>query len=453
MKLKSTLFIIAAAVGLQANAQSWVVDSVEMGASYANDVYYDIATGMDYPVAADNWDIAFQINRFGEPSFNASVRANHIKKDVQVYSLHLSASTKFGNLSASDTVGLTAGSMQLVNNDTSWGTGAFTTNRGAGVFDFGWGMYAGPPTHSVVGDSLYLVKVNGKEYQLWIQEYVSMGTNAQIGYKFRVANFDNTNDRTDSVKRVSPYDDRLFVYYDLGTGMALDREPSRKNWHILFKQYQKNGQPGGQNPNKLQAYTGVLSNLKVEVAEITGTSPNNINSGNYTASLSLMSKDINVIGDDWKTFNGTAYDLDTNTSFIIKPDTANGKQAYYHLRITRFDGGFAPNTGKVVFETRTLAMVGVGVNDVTGVSKAEYSIYPNPATTNINVVVDAKEATDNTIILVSDVTGKVLQQTQVNLHKGVNAYNLDVASYPTGTYIVTVANSSWKVSDKVVVQH
>ncbi len=219
----------------------------------------------------------------------------------------------------------------------------------------------------------------------------------------------------------------------------------------MFTQYLKD-RVFGANPNKYQSYVGVLSNLKVEVAEITGVSPNNINSGNYTASLSAMSKEINVIGDDWKVFNGSTfmYDLDTNTSFIIKPDTANGQQEFYHLQFTRYDG---TSTGKIVFNTRVLAMVNVGVNDVNGVSKAQYSIYPNPATTNVNVVVDAQEAADNTIMVVSDVTGKVLQQTQVSIKQGLNAFSLDVATYPTGTYIVTVANSSWKVSDKVVVQH
>ncbi|MCB9047458.1 MAG: T9SS type A sorting domain-containing protein [Chitinophagales bacterium] len=452
MNFKSTLSILAVAISLQANAQSWVADSVEMGANYKDDIFYDLSNGNDYSATADNWDIAFQMTVFGDPMFNATVRANHIKRDVQVYSLHKQASTSFGTLTASDTV--VTQSNQLVNIDTSWGTGAFTNNRGSNPFDYGWGAY-NSTTHFLDGDSLYLVKANGVFYQLWLKQYVSFGSPGSVGYKFRVALWDGTGDRSDSVMRVSPYDDRLFAYYDLATGTIIDREPARKNWHLLFKQYQKNGQPGGQNPNKLQAYTGVLVNDHVKVAKITGVSPNNINSGNYTSSLSALSVETNTIGDDWKTFNGGTfmYELDTNTSFIIAPDTAGGKQTYYHLRFTRFDGGFAPNTGKVIFETRVLGMISVGVNDVTGVSKAQYSIYPNPSATEVNIVVDAKEAVANTMMVVTDITGKVMQQSRVNITKGLNAYKLDVAAYPAGTYIVTVANSNWSVSDKVSVQH
>lgn len=450
MKLKSTLILFALAIGFQSNAQSWVADSVEMGAGYANDIYYNLSNGNDQSAPSDNWDIAFQMSVFGDPMFNASVRANHIKRDVQVYSLHRVASTDFGNLTAADT--MVNMSTQLVNQDSSWGRGAFTNNKSSNVTDYGWGKYD-QSTHFLTGDSLYLVKANGIFYQLWIQEYVSFGAPGTVGYKFRVAKWDGTGDVTDSIKRVAPYTDRLFAYYDISTGKFIDREPARGDWDILFKQYQKDGQPGGQNPNKLQAYTGVLTNAGIEAAKITGVSPNNINSTNYTTSLSSLSVATNTIGDDWKTFSGSAYDLDTNTSFIIKSKVVSNMNTYYHMRITRFDGAFGPFTGKVVFETRVLGMIAVGVDELNKENKAKYSIYPNPATTNINVVIDAEKANNNTLIMITDVTGRVMQQANFDLNKGINAYSFDIAAFPAGTYIITVANNSWKVSDKVVVQH
>ena len=94
MNIKSTLLIAFSAVTFQANAQ-WVADSVDMTASYANDVFYNVANGNDVQHVANDWDIAFQMTKFGEPMFNASVRANHNKRDVQVYSLHKKASTSF----------------------------------------------------------------------------------------------------------------------------------------------------------------------------------------------------------------------------------------------------------------------------------------------------------------------------------------------------------------------
>jgi len=163
MKLKSTLLTVAVAIGSQVNAQTWVADSVEMGASYANDVFYNIMNGSDATEAANNWDIAFQITSFSEPMFNASVRANHNKRDVQVYSLHKQASVHFGNLTPSDT--MVAYGDQLLNEDSTWGTGAFTTNRDmTNPLDYGWGTYD-MNTHNLNGDSLYLVKAGGVFYQ------------------------------------------------------------------------------------------------------------------------------------------------------------------------------------------------------------------------------------------------------------------------------------------------
>lgn len=454
MKLRSTLFIIAIAIGFQVNAQTaWVTDSVEMGASYANDVYYNVRTGAKVSKQADTWDLGFQMTQFLEAGgqLNASVRANHIKRDVQVYSLHKVASSEFGNLTAADT--MVTLSDQVVNDDRSWGMGAFFNVRDTGsVVDFGWGQYAGPPSHGVIGDSLFLVKANGVFYQIWIQEYTSFPANSpQIGFKFRYAKWDGTGDKTDSIKWVPPYSDRINAYYDLATGTKVDHEPPRKDWDIVFKQYQKNGQPGGQNPNKLQAYTGVLQNIRVEVAKVTGVDPNTITAQNFmTHTLSDLT---NTIGDDWKTFNMTTfmYDLDTNTSFIIKPDTAYHTEQYYHLQFTRFDGAFPPNTGKVVFRKRTLFTV--SVNDVNGNKQANYSMYPNPAANAVNVMVDAVNENNNTILTVMDMTGKVLQTSAVNIKKGVNGFNIDVSAYPAGTYIVTLANKDWQVSDRVAVQH
>ena len=445
MKLKSTLLIIAAAIGLQANAQPWVADSVEMGAGYGNDIFYNLVSGADVQQPANNWDIAFQMTKFGDPMFNASVRANHNKRDVQVYSLHKQASANFGALTPADT--MVVYGTQLLNEDTSWGRGAFTNNKSSAIFDYGWGVYNGT-THFLDGDSLYLVKANGVFYQLWIQKYVSIGN---VGYWFRVAKWDGTGDKTDSIKRVAPYTDRLFAYYDFASGTFSDREPSRKDWHIMFTQYLKD-RVFGSNPSKYQNYVGVLSNIKVKVAPITGVIPNTVNSGNYQAYTPSASVFTNSIGDNWKRFDQGAFkwNIAPDTSYIILPDTANGKQEYYHLQFTRFDGSAS---GKIVFDTRLLATYSVGIDKITGKDAGVFSIYPNPAGSDINIMVDAKQSHSNTALTVTDITGKVMMQTTINLNKGFNAYSVNVAAYPAGTYIVTVANDSWKLSDRIVVQH
>lgn len=448
MKNISTL-VFALLISFGVSAQSWVADSIEMGSGYSHDVYYDLSSGNDYRQVADDWDIAFQMTAFGDPMFNASVRANHIKRSVEVYSLHKVASTTFGTLTPADTMVNKAD--QIVNQDTSWGRGAFTNNKDTSQFDYGWGRY-NSSTHFLEGDSLYLVKANGVFYQLWIQKYVSFGAPGSIGYTFRVAKWDGTGDKTDSIKRVAPYTDRLFAYYDFASGTFSDREPSRRDWDLLFRQYQKDGQAGGQNPNALQAYTGVLVNLNVSVAKVTGVDPNSISSSNYQTHISSMTVATNAIGDDWKKLNASfQYDIKPDTSFIIKTDTANGNNEYYLLRFTRFDGGFA--TGKAVFETKLLATIPVGVDDVANTHKATYSIYPNPAVNNVTIMVDAEKANKHTMLLVTDITGKTVLNTRMAIAEGLNGYSLDVSSYATGTYIVNLVNEDWSISEQIVVKH
>ncbi len=441
MKLKYTLLSLACAATLSTSAQTWVADSVSLGSGYTDDVYYNLSNGNKKTHTADDWHIAFQTTKFGSSSFNASIRANHIKGKVQVYSLGLTSS-KFGGLVASDTIGKTNPTMQLVNNDTSWGEGAFTVGRNtSSQVDFGWGKY-NTTTHNLSGDSLYLVVVDGTHYQLHIQEYVSKSGSEE--YRFRIANFDGTGNRNDTVRRVAPYTDRLFAYYNVKTGAVIDREPSRADWDILFRQYQKN-KIFGPVPGQLQAYTGVLVNLDVEVAEVFGVDPSTINSSNYTSHTGSMSKEVNTIGDDWKTFDmGTfKYRVHADSSFIIKTNSG----AYFLLHFTGFDGS---STGKVVFLKKTLAAstsVGALANSVKA-----HSVYPNPATNQVNVMVDAVTAA-STQLVVTDITGKVMMHTNVNVNKGLNAFSFDVSNYPSGTYLININGGDWKLTDKVIVQH
>lgn len=443
MKLKYTLLSFACAASVGASAQTWVADSVDLSAGYSNDAYYNLANGNTKTQTASDWHIAFQMTKFGANSFNASVRANHIKGKVQVYSIGASASAKFGKLVAADTMGKVFPAMQLVNHDTSWGEGAFTVGRNtSSLIDYGWAKY-NMTTHNLSGDSLYIVMIDGAAYQLHLQEYKSAPNNEM--YKFRFAKFDGTGLVEDSIKRAAPYTDRLFAYYDMTTAKVVDREPSIGDWDLLFKQYQKD-KTFGQAPGVLQGYTGVLVNQDVEVAELFTLDPNSVKSSNYTSLLPNLKKEINTIGHVWRTFDMSSFSwrVHADTSFIVKSKNSGN---YFHIQFTRFDG---TGTGKIVFQKRVL-----GTTSVASVTSnvSEYSIYPNPANNQINIMIDARNAANNAQVVVTDVTGKVMMTTTANMKKGLNAYQFDVTHYPSGTYFVVVSGSGWKIADRVMVQH
>lgn len=446
MKLKSTLLIAAVAFGLQSNAQTWVSDSVEMGAGYANDVFYNLKTGSKKTQVANDWDLAFQMNKFGDPMFNATVRANHIKRKVEVYSLHMAVNaTTFAAVSASDTNGKTSRTMQLMNVDTSWGEGAFYQNRDkTDLFDYGWGEYQGAPNHDLQGDSLYLVKVNGTPYKIWIQQYISLGDT--VGYKFRIAALDNSMDNSVFVKRKN-YPDRIFVYYDIASNSFVNREPSQYDWDIVFTQYAKIDPAGGPmmgGPSPI-AFTGVLQNIRVKIAKLKTTQPDTAKYNN----LSTYSAQTNTIGDDWKFPVGsppTGYALDTVTYFV----RSSNVQEYIQLKFTRFDGASGPNTGKILFDRRS-----VGTTTVADVKNnvSSYAIVPNPAVGDASFAADVKEAVKGARLLVTDITGKVMLNSVVDLQEGMNAFRINTANFAAGTYVISLSNGSWKVADRLIVQH
>jgi hypothetical protein len=333
--------------------------------------------------------------------------------------------------------------MQYVNDDTSWASGAFYRNKGVDPFDYGWGKYD-PVSHHVIGDSLYLVKVNNVAYKVWIQRYISLTDT--IGYKFRIATLDNATDNSVYLKRKPNFEDRLFAYYHIATNTVLDREPSRSAWDILFTQYARVNASGapifGQNPNSPQAYTGILSNLYTEVAQVDNVDPDTVN---YLNHLGGLNSQVDQIGDDWKTLNMTTftYDLKPVTYFIKSANSAK----YYQIKFTRFDG---TTTGKIVFAKRELAPT--AVNDVAN-NVSTYAIVPNPAVSDVNFMVDVKEATQGARLVVTDLTGKVMVNRSVDIKAGMNAFGFNTSAYASGTYIVTLGNGTWKVAEKLVVQH
>ncbi|MBN8670248.1 MAG: T9SS type A sorting domain-containing protein [Chitinophagales bacterium] len=440
MKLKSLLFIGASVLGLNANAQTWVADSVEMGAGYANDVFYSLKNDSISAASNANWHLAFQTLPPIGANSNVSILANHVAGKVNVYSLHMKANGKYGTaLTNSDT----AGKIALYNSDTSWNLGAFNRmNNPSDPFDFSWGSYD-VTSHSVLGDSLYLITINNDAYQVWVQEYKSTPADS-ISYLVRIAKFDGTADRQIRIYRKNGYTDRNFAYYDVVNDVIRDREPSRTSWDFVLTraiEYVPNPGGGGYSPYPV---TTVLTNYGVTVAEVKDLNP----STTGYATMPYLT-DIHVIGSDWKVAPGAPpalpyWTVRDSSHYFIKTKLTN---EYYQLHFTNFYG---TSNGRAVFQKRKLGDV-TSVNNVKSPVTA-YSIYPNPATTEVTVIVDAKEAA-STMIYVTDMTGKVVDRYNVSQQAGLNGYRINTGAYANGNYLITIATADWKVTEKLSVAH
>lgn len=436
MKSKFTLTLAALFTGFCANAQVWVADSVTMGPGYMNDVYYSFSNGTAKVEPNRNWDLAFQVIPQGGPSSNVAIFANHVQDTVSVYSLHLQASTHFTSLSASDTIGRTGS--QLYNSDTTWATGAFNRMNGSNPFDFSWGVYD-MTTHTVNGDSLYLIKLNQTPYKVWIQKYNSTPQDS-IYYQFRIAQFDGTGDTTIRVYRKNGFTDRVFAYYNARTRTIVDREPARAAWDVNFTRYIEfiSAGPGPLTP---YAVMGALSNLNVTVADIRNVDPDTC-----TLAGKVFTTAINTIGSDWKTFTppGGPWVIDPQTTYFIK--TAS---QYYQLQFTGFGGA---GNGKVVFRKRFMGNVPVGVGHINNTVSA-FLLAPNPAGNRTQVLIDAVEAASGAQLLISDISGRLVQRLPLDIRKGLNGFELNTGNFTAGTYLLTVTNGNWKLNSKLIVQH
>lgn len=435
MKFRFLLFLgFVAAV--QVNAQTWVQDSIQMGPNYGNDVFYSLTNGISgAPVSNTNWQLGFEMIPGGPGFGGVSIIANHVQGGVKVYSLHKDGSS-FAGLTPADTMTKT----ELTNADSSWDWGALNVNA-VGMFDYGWGKY-NPGDHHIYGDSVYLIYAGGNVYKMLITHNHTHPVDS-IYYAFHIAKFDNTADHMDTIWRKPAYEKKNFAYFDIAANTNFNREPDNKTWDILFTRYMdyKAGPPGGVYPTM-----GVLSNYGVEVADVRMVNPDTTNSYNsypYT-------KTMNEIGFDWKIFTPPVgpYTIDTTATFFIK--TVDG--GIYQIKFTKFESGSGPSgTGKVVFAKRMWKSP-LKVSDVTS-TISTHMLAPNPAGNNTDMIIDANKASANAMLLVTDMTGKTIQLNRINVNKGLNAYRINTSAFATGNYIITVTDGSWKIAEKLAVQH
>ncbi len=457
MRLKTLLSAALISLSTSAIAQStaWTYDSVAMGAGYANDIFYELNQGATTPNSGSNWDLAFQMSIFGEPMFNACARTNHARKSIQVYSLGLQASVKWSNLAPADTIGKTAASVALFNNDTSWGNGAFYQNRlPTDPFSFGWGEYSPSANHSVNGDLIYLIKMGGDAYKFWIQKYVSTPADS-ISYTFRIAKLDGTNDNSVKIMRKADgFSDRLFAYYDIATNKVLDREPSRKTWDLLFTRYSPLVYDGSTGAYVPYPSTGVLANLYTEIADVRHLNPDDIGlttgTPNYYRTKARTTQ-TDEIGADWKTYVNPGpsgyYQMDDSASFIIKSKL---NLNYYQIQFTRFDGGGA-GLGKIVFRKRYLGTA-LSVPATATQALNALTIAPNPASNDATLMLDAKRASAAQMVI-TDMAGRVLQSASLDLKSGINAFSISTGSWPAGVYAVQIVGTDWKAGSRIAVTH
>ncbi|MEO6831552.1 MAG: T9SS type A sorting domain-containing protein, partial [Chitinophagaceae bacterium] len=444
MNLKSILTVGLIGLSTASMAQAWQQDSIAMGANYANDVFYKLSNGSTSFAPGDNWHLSFQMTTFGELHYNASIGTNSTRTGIQVFVISNLTST-YSSISGTDTIGKTDPSLALINNDTSWGTGAFYQNRVlTDPFSYGWGEY-NSMDHSLAGTTVYLLKmIDGTAYKFYVQKYISTPYSA-IQYKFHLAKLDGSSpDKVIDINRQDANNDfsaRNLAYYNIDSDRIENREPIRDNWDFVFTRYTEMI-PNGPGPLVPYPMMGVLSDEAVLAVNVHQVNPDQTQYKTFTYGTAA-----NAIGSDWKYFDdpthtghGT-YKLDSTANYFIR--TASTPNQYWQLQFTRFDGSAQ---GMMTFQKRLLATE-LGVAKTSSVNA--WAIAPNPANNSANIMVDAKSVTNNAQLLITDMAGRVVLNTNISVKQGMNGFGINTANLAPGVYAVKIAGENLSLSSRL----
>ncbi len=396
-----------------------VADTVTLGASYVNHVYYSLVTGQKTTNAVSEWDVAFQANGI---TFGVWVNRGAGYKAFLVPNLD---ATDWGT--AVDTTGFSTW-VALENGKTTWADGAFNQNP-TNQFDVGWGIYTGPPAHEVNGDSIYLVSYPDGSFKQLLIENLNVSR-----YVFRFADLDGTNEVVDSVAKTN---DRNLSYYSLRDAVELDLEPANSTWDLWFTYGLTADVIAGPPGTPLSVASGsVYTNRGIQSVQVSGV-PND--SADYmTAAFDSM---IFNIGDSYRVRTMAWEVPDSNVYFVKAKDTE-----IYKLVFTAYEG---QGTGKIAFEKTQLTDSNpVGVEDIATATR--FVLYPNPAIDRLNVVLDAAQAGLHNIT-VTDLAGKVVYSTSANVN-GLQNISVPVSNFANGYYLVSVETNGNRSVQKFVKQ-
>ncbi|MBC7863199.1 MAG: T9SS type A sorting domain-containing protein [Bacteroidia bacterium] len=408
--------LIASAFTTGTKAQS-VIDTVSIGAGYANQTWYSLQNDNQGSAPKNNWDLAFDVSNFG-----SSIHINSIT-GTMLWKYPVADTAGWVTL---DTTGLSTWPA-LYNSDTSWIAGAFDKGMVlSNPYDLGWGVYS-PTTHIVTGDSVYVIKLASGVYKkLWIENL------AGSAYSFRYSDLNNTNLQTVSLSKPT-YSGKNFGYYSIQTNTALDREPVSANWDLVFTQY---------TTFIPTAYTvsGILHNKGVKVAQVKPIA----NPTTYTNwSAHTFNTEINEIGYDWKVFTGS-FVIEDSLVYFVQTNAGD----IWKVIPTGFGGG---STGNYMFSKEKLSST--GLNDETGNLTALLSVYPNPSTNgNTTIVYDFENQVSSAVLNVYDLSGKNIYSEKLTAGTGLHTYNLNTSTLTAGMYFITIDFDGKKIQQKLIIQ-
>ena len=389
----AAVFVATAKAGL---AQS-IEDSVVLGANYANQSFYRLSDGEQSIVNKQSYELVFDVT----DQFSTSINLNS-SSSAQLWLYPHGGINEWPNV---DTNGISSWH-NLIDRPESWSLGAFDLTDGTNGLDVGWGMY-NTVTHVVTGDSLYVIRTANGDFKNCKSSIWRI-----IPTTSRYANLDGSNEENVSVNK-NDFSGN-FAYYSMTNNEVVPAEPTG-GWDLLFGQYT------AFLPTPYLV-SGVFTAPTCRTAEENGVDPNSF----VDYSNSNFVEDRNVIGYDWKSFNGSSFDVSSDVVFFV--ETVNGE--VWKIVPLEFEGS---STGKIVFSKEQLSYL--NVLEKVGES---HTWYPNPAQGS-KIFADGLVTGEK--VLVYNQFGQLVHQTTSDeiMSRGLSLEKLD-----NGIYWIQVGSSIQK---------
>lgn len=214
--------------------------------------------------------------------------------------------------------------------------------------------------------------------------------------------------------------------------LAFFRSADGTNWS------QEGGTPGAgvvtiSNWNTFSEVTlGTFNDeLPVEMENIVTDCDNGRTKIDWVTASELNASHFDVLrslnGNDWEeiaTLNAHGTTTQKNYYSFSDPDVHRGEIVYYTIRQLDYDGR------EEVFGPFSANCSNMNI-DVT--------IYPNPAETTVNVIVDWKNNSTRLNIQIIDMTGKIVRQQIKEVESGTNHFPINLEEFSNGVYRISLA--------------
>ena len=201
--------------------------------------------------------------------------------------------------------------------------------------------------------------------------------------------------------------------------------------------------PGGNN-STMGAYgngdvyveTNLLISLPVNLLNFSGYKNGSKNTLNWTIASESNNKGFDVLrstdGVNYLSIGFVSSQVGGNSNsevhYTFDDNNLSGNKQYYQLSQKDFDG--RSKLSNVIILSRDKPIVlGIG------------GIFPNPASTLVNVMIDAPQK-DNVTLLITDMAGRTVRQQQASVDVGSNTIPVDIAKLAGGTYLVKLTCQS-----------